>query len=71
MHALRSLAELITAYAVSPVAIKRDLEEIGDVAGFTRQPTSEADQQLSPRDAADLLKSSSRDSANVKPGKVS
>ncbi len=48
MHALRSLAELITAYAASPVAIARDLEEIGDVRGFTRQPTSEAEQQLTP-----------------------
>ena len=57
MHALRSLAELITAYAVSPVAIKSDLEEIGDVSGFTRQPTSEADQRLSPTDAGELLKS--------------
>ena len=60
MHALRSLAELITAYAVSPVAIKRDLEEIGDVAGFTRQPTSEADQRLSPDDAGQLLKTNGR-----------
>jgi len=61
MHALRSLAELVTAYAVSPVAIKRDLEEIGDVAGFTRQPTSEADQRLSPDDAGKLLKTNGRD----------
>jgi len=60
MHALRSLAELITAYAVSSVEIKSDLEEIGDVRDFTRQPTSEADQRLSPTDAGDLLKSKAK-----------
>lgn len=58
MHALRSLAELITAYALSPVKIERDLEDIGDVDGFTHQPTREAEQRLSPDDAGDLLKSS-------------
>ncbi len=58
MHALRSLAELITAYAVSPVEIKRDLDDISDVSGFTRQPTREAKQRLSPTAAVDLLKSS-------------
>ncbi|WP_306119328.1 MULTISPECIES: osmoprotectant NAGGN system M42 family peptidase [unclassified Roseitalea] len=47
-HALRSLAELITAYALSPVKIPRDFEESGDVKGFTRQPLDEADQNLSP-----------------------
>ena len=48
MHALRSLAELLTAYAVSPVHIKRDFEETADMAGFTRQPTEEAEQELTP-----------------------
>lgn len=48
MHALRSLAELLTAYAVSPVRIKRDFEETGDMSGFTRQPTAEAEQVLTP-----------------------
>ncbi|MFZ2101903.1 MAG: osmoprotectant NAGGN system M42 family peptidase [Oricola sp.] len=47
-HALRSLAELITAYAVSPVTIKRDFKETSSVKGFTRQPTDEATQKLSP-----------------------
>jgi len=47
-HALRSLAELITAYVVSPVMIKRDFKETSDVRGFTRQPTGEAEQELSP-----------------------
>jgi hypothetical protein len=42
MHALRSLAELITAYARSPVEIPRDAEEIGSLQGFTRQPMKEA-----------------------------
>jgi peptidase M42 family hydrolase len=42
MHALRSLAELITAYARSPVEIPRDAEEIGSLQGFTQQPMKEA-----------------------------
>ncbi|MCB1462270.1 MAG: osmoprotectant NAGGN system M42 family peptidase [Nitratireductor sp.] len=47
MHALRSLAELITAYVASPVEIKRDFEQKADVKGFTRQPTRKARQNLS------------------------
>jgi len=47
-HALRSLSELITAYAVSPVMIKRDFMETSGVKGFTRQPIAEAEQDLSP-----------------------
>lgn len=47
MHALRSLAELISVYVQSPVDIPRDAEEFGSLRGFTRQPTEEADQQLS------------------------
>ena len=42
MHALRSLAELITAYVVSPVEIHRDAEEISGLKGFTTQPMSRA-----------------------------
>lgn len=38
MHALRSLAELITAYAASPVEIARDAEGMTDLKGFTHQP---------------------------------
>jgi peptidase M42 family hydrolase len=49
MHALRSLAELITAYAESKVAIVRDFEPTSEgIAGFTRQPTEEAKQALRP-----------------------
>jgi peptidase M42 family hydrolase len=55
MHALRSLAELITAYAASPVVIKRDFMETSSVEGFTRQPTDEARQKLSPDVESDLL----------------
>lgn len=55
MHALRSLAELITAYVASPVLIKRDLKPIGDVRGFTRQSTKEAEQNLSPDVTGDLI----------------
>lgn len=42
MHALRSLAELVTAYAVSPVEIRRDAEEISGLKGFTTQPMGRA-----------------------------
>ncbi len=44
LHALRSLAELLTAYAQSPVEITSDSEAMTDVSGFTQQPTSEAEQ---------------------------
>ncbi|HSM42516.1 MAG TPA: osmoprotectant NAGGN system M42 family peptidase [Afifellaceae bacterium] len=47
LHALRSLAELVTAYAVSPVAIKRDFKPTAELEGFTRQATEEAEQNLS------------------------
>ncbi|MCG6122309.1 MAG: osmoprotectant NAGGN system M42 family peptidase [Microvirga sp.] len=44
MHALRSLAELITAYALSTVEIARDAHEIRKgLGGFTRQPMSAAE----------------------------
>jgi len=46
MHALRSLAELITAYVLGPVAFTRDAEEVGTLKDFTRQPTAEAAQEL-------------------------
>ncbi len=49
MHSLRSVAELITAYALSPVEIARDAEDLGTAKGFTHQPTEEARQKLSPR----------------------
>lgn len=48
MHALRSLAELLTVYAASEVMIRRDFVELGPVRGFTRQPTVNAVQELSP-----------------------
>jgi peptidase M42 family hydrolase len=47
MHALRSLAELVTAYVASPVDIPRDFQPTADLKGFTRQPTREAKQSLS------------------------
>lgn len=43
-HALRSVAELVTAYAVSPQEIERDVEEVSDIEGFTEQPTEAARQ---------------------------
>jgi peptidase M42 family hydrolase len=43
MHALRSLAELVTAYLTSPVNIQRDLEDTAPgLKGFTTQPTAPA-----------------------------
>ena len=47
MHALRSLAELITAYLTSPVEIERDRNYHAGLKGFTRQPdVEEAAQEL-------------------------
>jgi peptidase M42 family hydrolase len=46
MHALRSLSELITAYATSPVEIERDRNQHAGIKGFTRQPAIEAEQEL-------------------------
>ncbi|MGH8707338.1 MAG: osmoprotectant NAGGN system M42 family peptidase [Burkholderiales bacterium] len=46
MHALRSLAELMTAYAGSAVEIPRDAEEVGSLRGFTQQPMKEAKSTL-------------------------
>jgi peptidase M42 family hydrolase len=46
MHALRSLAELVTVYTTSEVEIRRDREDIGSLKGFTRQPIEEAEQTV-------------------------
>ena len=43
-HALISVAKLVAAYSVSPVAIRRDVKEVSGLAGFPRQPTQEAEQ---------------------------
>jgi putative aminopeptidase FrvX len=48
MHALRSLAELLTCYVASPVEISRDARPSGDLEGFTNQPTEVARQALTP-----------------------
>ena len=45
-HALRSVAELVTAYVASPVEIPRDAERIGGLSGFTHQPQGPAEQDL-------------------------
>jgi len=47
-HSLRSLSELLTAYILSPIDIRRDAREVGPLNGFTKQPTEEADQELTP-----------------------
>ena len=46
VHALRSVAELITAYVTSQVGIPRDAEETSGLKGFTHQPMTEAAQSL-------------------------
>lgn len=42
IHALKSLAELVVLYASSEVEIRRDMEELTDLKGFTKQPTQPA-----------------------------
>ncbi|MGF1606114.1 MAG: osmoprotectant NAGGN system M42 family peptidase [Rhodothalassiaceae bacterium] len=44
LHALRSLAELITVYLQTPVRIPRDKEDLSSLKGFTHQPTDPAPQ---------------------------
>lgn len=44
MHALRSLAELLTCYSLSEVSIKRDKQAVSGLSGFTHQPTEPAAQ---------------------------
>lgn len=46
MHALRSLAELLTAYTLSDVDIPRDEKPLAGLKGFTNQPAEPADQDL-------------------------
>lgn len=48
MHALRSLAELLTCYARSEVEITRDEEPVSGLPGFTKQPSLPAEQSLTP-----------------------
>jgi peptidase M42 family hydrolase len=43
MHALRSLAELLTAYVRSDLDIPRDRLSLGGLTGFTEQPTELAE----------------------------
>ncbi len=47
LHALRSLAELLTCYALSDVEIPRDHKAVSSLRGFTEQPTEPAEQDLS------------------------
>jgi peptidase M42 family hydrolase len=42
IHALRSLAELVTLYCQSEVEIARDTEELAGIEGFTEQPIAPA-----------------------------
>lgn len=48
MHALRSIAELLTTYALSPVVIQRDAVAAGSLVGFPEQEITEAKQTVSP-----------------------
>jgi peptidase M42 family hydrolase len=53
LHALRSLSELVTAYATSEVQIERDFNETAELDGFTRQDDSEARDSIVPQVSAD------------------
>ena len=44
VQSLKSIADLVCAYAASPVQISRDTEELTDLEGFTTQPTEPAPQ---------------------------
>ncbi len=48
MSALKSVAELLTAYALSPIEIPRDADEAGPLAGFPETELEEASQDLTP-----------------------
>jgi peptidase M42 family hydrolase len=48
MHALRSLAELVTCFGLSDVNIPRDRKAIAGLRGFTEQPDEPAEQRLLP-----------------------
>lgn len=48
IHALRSLAELLTCYSQSEVDITRDRSLVSNLRGFTRQPSRPAKQKLTP-----------------------
>lgn len=50
LHALRSVAELVTAYVASAIEIPRDAEKIGSLSGFTHQPHEPAEQDASALD---------------------
>lgn len=52
MHALRSLAELLTCYALSDVEIVRDQDPVSGLPGFTKQPSLPAAQSLTPESQA-------------------
>jgi peptidase M42 family hydrolase len=43
--ALESIARLVCGYALSPVEIRRDREELADLEGFTSQPTEPSGSQ--------------------------
>ena len=61
LHALRSLAELVTTYVTSPVQIQRDATELStNLSGFTSQPMDEAPQQVSEKEIDEAVQDSSR-----------
>jgi peptidase M42 family hydrolase len=47
LHALRSLAELLTCDSLSDVGIPRDQKAVSSLRGFTEQPSEPAEQELS------------------------
>jgi len=61
LHALRSLAELVTAYVTSPVQIQRDATELSaSLKGFTSQPMDEAPEQASEKEIDEAVEEHQR-----------
>ncbi len=61
LHALRSLAELTTAYVTSPIEIARDAAELsGSLKGFPRQSMDEAEEQQDEESIEKAIKEEAR-----------
>ncbi|HEX2146757.1 MAG TPA: osmoprotectant NAGGN system M42 family peptidase [Pseudorhizobium sp.] len=59
-NALVSVAKLVAAFAISPVEIKRDLQVISGVEGFTHQPMEQPEHSLPDATLADDISRRSR-----------
>lgn len=61
MHALRSTAELLSAYALSPVEIERDAVNLGPISGLPNQSIEPADKSQEMIEAAPKRKRAADD----------